>query len=955
MRKSPFVIFILLICLVFSLQAQTSSNQPAQTTQTNLNQPIPVDPNVRIGKLPNGLTYYIRRNDLPANKVEMRLAVNAGSLLERDDQQGLAHFMEHMNFNGTKNFPHNELVAYLQSIGIGFGSDLNAHTNFDETVYILPVPTNRKELVDKGLLVLSDWAGRATLDQSEIDKERGVVLEELRLGLGANQRMRDKYFPEVFAGSEYAKRLPIGKKEIIENFNRQSLLDFYETWYRPDLEAVVIVGDVNVDEMEAKIKAQFSDLKTKRPETKRPDFPVPDTKGTLVKVESDPETTATSVQLLYKKPAFKTETEADLRAQLIRKFYSALLNQRLGEIRQSPSAPFIYAGAGFSSIFRGKDAFTMSGSTSPQNVKATIETLLDENRRVQEFGFTKAELDRLKESYLANLENQYKERGKIRSGAFANSYVNRFLNGDPVTSSEFDYQFGKRVTPTITLTEVNEVAKNTTSDDNRAIIITGPANAAAKYPTEAEVRNLLKKSATAKLAPYTETVTSEPLVKDLPTTAKITDEKKDAQFGITYWTLSNGVKVVLKPTDFQADQISMSGFSPGGMSLEDTEKARSGMYFDSVVGGSGVKNLSGIQLGKLLAGKRANASIGVDELFETVGGYATPQDFETMLQLAYLKFTQINFDEKVFDSVIGKQRAALSSITANPQVYFGEQVFKILTQNNPRAFDPYDTANLDKAKFADIKAIYQARFADASGFTFVFVGNFEPEQIKPQILKYLGSLPSANRNETWKDWGIVPPAGPLDKTINRGVEDKSVVQILYTGKTAYDQNEERTMAALGELLTIKLLESLREEKSGVYGASASGRMIKIPSQRYAFTIQFACAPKNVESLVAATNAEIVRVQNGEIDEAEINKVREARYVKIEELFKNNGYWMGAISSSLMQGKQLQTQAEITARTKAISKEDLQKAAQKYLMPENRLQFVLKPEVSAPAAQQTLRK
>jgi zinc protease len=940
MRKSPILIFILLFCFVFTLPAQT-----------DLNASVPTDPNVRIGKLSNGLTYYIRKNAKPEHKAEMRLVVNAGSILEREDQRGLAHFMEHMNFNGTKNFPKNELVAYLQSIGVSFGGDLNAYTSFDETVYILPVPTEKKELIDKGLLVLADWAGGATLDAKEIDKERGVVLEELRLGLGAGQRMRDKYFPKVFAGSQYAERLPIGRKEILENFDRQTLLDFYETWYRPDLQAVVVVGDVDVDEIEAKIKAQFSGLKAKRKPEKRSKFSLPETRGTLIEIETDKETPTTNVQLLYKKPAFKTDTLTDLRGQLIRQFYGAMLSSRLDEIRQSANSPFTGAGGGFSSLFRNTGTFQLTGNTNPQNAKATIQTLFTENRRVREFGFTKTEFERIKQNYLTNLENAFRERDKTQSFIFAGNYVSNFLTREPATSIEFDYQFGKQIVPSITLEEINALAKRTTTENNGLIVVTGPAQTDAKYPTRAEILALLKESETAKLTPYAETVTNEPLIKDLPKGAKLIAERKDDKFGITYWTLSNGVKVVLKPTDFQADEIRMYGFSPGGMSLVETEKARSGLYFNQIIGESGVKNLSKIELNKTLAGKNASASIGISELFETVNGYSTPKDFETMLQLAFVKLTDTNLDKTVFDSVIAKQKILIPTLTANPQTYFGEQIFKITTQNHPRAFDLFDVQNIERARFEDVQAIYKDRFSDDSDFTFIFVGNFEPEKVKAQIVKYLGNLPSANRRESWKDWGIKPPDGRLEKNFQKGVDDKAAVRIIYAGATPYDKDENRNLSSLGELLTIKLTEVLREEKSGVYGVGASGRLIKIPSERYAFNIQFSCAPKNVESLIQATTDEIAKIQNGEIEENEINKVKEARLVKIEEAFKDNGYWLSAITGNLTEGRDILTLEESKTRINAVNKAELQRAAQKYLKSEQRMQFILLPESAAQAAGQ----
>jgi zinc protease len=941
-RKLAIFNFLLLFCLALPLQAQ----------ETNFNQPVPIDPGVRIGKLANGLTYYIRKNDKPENKVELRLAINAGSILERDDQRGLAHFVEHMAFNGTKNFEKNELVSYLQSIGVRFGADLNAYTGFDETVYILPVPTKNKELLDKGLLVLHDWASGITFDENEINKERGVVLEELRLGQGAGQRMRDKFFPKLFEGSQYAVRMPIGERKILETFDRKTIVDFYETWYRPDLMAIVAVGDLDPIEMEAKIKQQFSGLKAKRKAIKRPEFPIADTRGTLVQIVTDKETPGTNVQLFYKKPAVRIKTQADLRQRSIKGFYGALLNQRLIEIRQSPSSPFVLANVNFTPLFRGKDAYVVNAVTDSQSVKATIAVLLDENRRVQQFGFTQPELDRLKAGHLANLEFRYKERNKNESFLYAGEYVGSFLNKVPPTSDEFDYEFGKQFATTVTLTEINQAAKNTTTDDNRAVIITGPANENAKYPTEAEILKTFDEAATAKLTPYTEKLTNEPLIKDLPMRATVTDEKKDDKFGITYWTLSNGVKVVLKPTDFKADQINMYSFSPGGMSLIDTGKARSGLYFQAVVGQSGVKNLSQIELNKMLEGKRAHVAIGVDELFEEVSGGSTPKDFETMLQIAYLKFTNLNFDKTVFDSIMVKQRKTLPTLTGNPQYYFYEQVSKAMAQNHPRFFNIFDLTNFDRVKFEDIQAIYKDRFADASDFTFVFVGNFEPEKIKPLIAKYLGGLPNQNRKETYKDWKIVPPAGPLEKTFKKGVDDKSVVQITYTGEAAYSPDETRNISLLGDLLSIKLVEDLRERKSQVYGVGAQGRMEKIPTGRYTFQVGFSCAPRNVDGLIKEVTAVIAKIRSGAIDDKDIGKIKQTRLLRLEESYKENSFWMSAISSNLKQGDEIYTLEQAKARINAITKADLQQAAQKYLKSENRLQFVLMPETTAANAGQT---
>ena len=916
--------------------------------QFDLKAPIPTDPNVRVGRLSNGLTYYIQKNAKPENKIELRLAVNVGATAERDDQQGLAHFMEHMAFNGTKSFRKNDLISYLQSIGVSFGADLNAYTGFDETVYMLSIPTEKPELVDKGLLILSEWASAVTLDPEEIKKERGVVLEELRLGTGAEQRMRDRYFGKIFKGSVYAERLPIGKKEILEKFDPKVLVDFYEDWYRPDLMAVIAVGSLDVDAIEKKIQAGFGSIQPKRKIKPVPSIAVPDHQETLVAVETDKEAQTTSAQLLFKKPPTRYKTLADLRSSLVRSFFNGMFNARLDEIRQSPNPPFVFGGAGFGGFVRNKDAYSVFSITDPKSVRSALTVFIEENNRVKQFGFTQPEFDRQKERYFALLENSYKERDKTESDRFADAYVEHYLDQSPEPGVEFEYNFGKAIVPTITLGEVNELAKDSITENNRVVIVTGPEKPDAIYPTPDEVLAVLKQAGAAKLTPYVDNVVNEALVGELPSAAKITEERTDTKFGLTYLTLSNGVKVVLKPTDYKADQILMQGFSPGGLSLTSDDKAFSGTFLSQVAAESGLKKMSRVQLTKLLAGKRASASITIGEQFEYVNGSSTPKDLETMLQLAYLQFKDINLEQAAFDSFLNKQRKFLPGLIANPQMYFGNEVNKIMSQNHPRAF-PFPTMEqLDKIKLDDVKAVYADRFSDASDFTFIFVGSFENDKIKPLLVKYLGNLPSNKRVEAWKDLGIRPPAGKIERTIRKGVDQKSLVQIMFTGPAKFDRNEARSLSALGELLTIKLTELLREEKSGVYGVGAFGSIGKIPFERFTFNISFPCGPENVESLTNAALAEVVKVQNGQIDDKDVDKVKEARRVKTHEDVKRNEYWANEISRSLMQSSELYTPEELEARINAITKEDLQAVARKYLKMDERKQFTLLPELAAAA-------
>jgi zinc protease len=931
---------LLVVCLLAS----------AVFAQPNLNAPIPWDPNVRTGKLPNGLTYFIRKNNKPENKVELRLAVNVGSTAERPDQQGLAHFIEHMAFNGTKNFKKNDLVSYLQSIGVSFGSHLNAYTSFDETVYMLSIPTQKPELLDKGVLVLSDWASSLTLDPEEVQKERGVVMEELRLGKGADQRMRDRYFPKMFKGSIYAERLPIGKAEVLQNFEINTLRDFYEDWYRPDLMAVIVVGSLDPDDMERKIKASFSDIKSKRPIRKLTEPVVPDHKETLVAVETDKEASFTQTQLIFKRPVERPRSQADLRQQLVRNIFNGMLNARLDEIRQSASPPFVFGGVGFGGLVRNKGAFSTFSVTDPKNVTRSISVFLDETNRVKQYGFTVPEFERFKQRYFASLENRFKERDKTESRIYADTYAQSFLSGNPVAGVEFQYEFDKAVMPTITLAEVNDLAKGAISAENRVVIVTGPEKEGVKYPTEAEIFELLKQAETAKLTPYVDNVVDEALVAELPSTAKVTEERTDEKFGMTYLTLSNGVKVVLKPTDFKADQVIMRAFSPGGLSLVPDDKAFAGTFLGQVAGESGVKKLSRTQLSKMLAGKQVGVGVSVSDLYEYVNGNSTPKDLETMLQLTYLQFGQVNFDPAAFGSFITKQKQFLPNLISSPQSYFSKEVSKIMTRNHPRAFSfPPTEQELDSVKLEDVKAVYADRFADASDFTFVFVGNFENEKVKPLIVKYLGNLPGKNRVEAWKDLGISPPDGKLEKTIRKGVDQKSMVQIAFTGAAPFNRDDARSISALGELLTIKLIEILREEKGGVYGVGAYGSLSKIPSQRYTFTISFPCGPENVESLTAAAIAEIVKVQNGQIEDKDVEKVKEARLVRAREDIRRNEYWATEISRHLMQGVDLYSLEELESRIGMITKADLQNAAKKFIKLDEAKRFVLMPEATTAAA------
>ena len=524
----------------------------------DLNKEIPFNPNVKTGTLSNGLKYYIQKNAKPEKRVELRLAVNAGSILENDDQLGLAHFTEHMCFNGTKNFKKNDIVNYLQSIGVKFGADLNAYTSFDETVYILPIPSDDKKILDQGFQILEDWAHNVTFEDEEIDKERGVVIEEWRTGRGASQRMRDKYFPVLLKDSRYAQRLPIGTKEILESFKYETVKKFYKDWYRPDLMAVIVVGDIDIAEMEAKIKAHFGKIEATKNPLERKEYNIPDHKETLISIATDKEAPFTQVQLYYKHPEIEMKTLADYRSGIIRRLYNGMLNQRLEELSQSAEPPFIYGYTYYGGFIRSKSAYQSFASVSQDGIIKGLKALLAENQRVQEYGFNASELERYKKEILRSYEKSYNERDKTESANYVYQYINHFLKGEPTPGIEWEYDFLQKVLPSITVEEINQLPKKWISDENRVVIITAPDKEGVNIPTEEEIKAVLKEAESMNITAYEDKVNEEPLIAQTPKAGKVTKETKIAALGATELTLSNGLKVILKPTDFKNDEIMMT-------------------------------------------------------------------------------------------------------------------------------------------------------------------------------------------------------------------------------------------------------------------------------------------------------------------------------------------------------------------------------------------------------------
>jgi zinc protease len=934
---------VLAWCLVQLAPLALAQNKPEAKNTKNPEVPLPMDPGVRVGKLPNGLTYYIRKNSRPEKRVDLRLVVNAGSTLEDPGQEGLAHFTEHMAFNGTKNFPKNELVSYLQTAGVRFGGDLNAFTSFDETVYILPIPSDKPELVDKGLLVLQDWAFGMTMDNAEIDKERGVIIEEWRIGQGAGQRMRDKYFPLLFKGSRYAERLPIGKKEVIEGFKYDVIKQFYKDWYRPDLMAIVAVGDIDVDQMEKKIKEKFGAAKAPAKPRKREEANVPDHKETYVSIVQDKEATNVQVQVIYKQPGTDLKTEADMRNYLVRQLYNGMLNARLDELRQSANPPFIFGYSGYTGFVRTKDAYFANALVNETGAERGLRTMLEETERVKRFGFTQGELDREKKVQLKNIERAYNERDKTESENYVDEYVDYYLEGTAAPGIEFEYQFYNKYLSDVQLAEVNALAKQWVKEENRVVIITAPDKPSVQLPTEARVRELLAETAKANLKPYEDKAVASSLLPAAPMAGKVTAEKKLAAVDVTEFTLSNGARVVLKPTTFKNDEVLFQAYSFGGTSLYSDADYFSASNLGQIVTASGVGQFSATDLTKTLAGKTARVGLGLGETTESMNGNSSVADLETMFQLIHLYFTQPRKDAEAYNSFMTKMKAQMQNMSANPQFYFIDQTQKMMYNNSIRRKVLPEEADFDKINLDRAYEIYRERFGDASDFTFMFVGSFEMGKIKPLIETYLASLPGAGRQETYKDLGIRPLKGMNDREVVKGTDGKSLVNIMFTGETPYSRKENFLLASTIQLLNIKLIESVREGESGVYGIGAGGGLSKLPYQSFQIGIQFPCSATNADHLSKVALGEVEKLQKDGPKPEDVQKVKEAQKREREVQMKENRFWLNNLASYYQTGDDPSILAEAEKATESLDAKAIQETAKKYFNLGAYTRFVLKPE------------
>ncbi|WP_409028260.1 insulinase family protein [Janthinobacterium sp. SUN098] len=917
--------------------------------EIRLTDPLPLAPEVTVGKLPNGLTYYIKKNARPAQKVELRLVVKAGSILEDDDQQGLAHFTEHMAFNGSTHFKRNELISYLQSIGVKFGADLNAYTSFDETVYVLPIPTNKKENLEKGFLVLEDWAHGLKFNPADINSERGIVLEEARLGKGASDRMNKVLYPKLLNGSRYAERMPIGKESVLKTFKPEAIKRFYKDWYRPDLMAVMVVGDVEPKQAEKLIQQHFGKLKNPAKPRPRLYAEVPQRSQTEAVVITDKEAPDDSVFIRYPiRAAQEPVTIADYRRQMIENLYGQMLSARMQELTQQANPPFIQGGSSMGKLVRGYESFSAYALLGKGGVQPAVDALVQEDERARRFGFSQDELDRARKDMLRNYERAYSERDKSDSAGFVAEYSRNFLEQEAIPGIANELLYAKELLPQVTLQEINETVAKVIPDQQKKLVVFMGAepkagDATSSVPTQQQLLDAVAKAEQQKVEPRTEKVLASKLMDGPPAGGSIVSEKLNSAIGVTELTLGNGVRVLLKPTDFKNDQVLMGSTRFGGQSLFGDADIYNARYASAVVGSMGLKDLAPLDLQKVLAGKTVNVGASLGELSEGFGGSASSADVEAMLQLVYLYFNDVRKDAGLYQSFIGKQQDLAKNSMAQPEAVFYDAIQHAMYGDNPRVDGVPRAADFDKVGLDRSLDIFRQRFSSARGMTFIFAGSFELDKIKPLIASYLGTLPVGEVAHAYRDVGMRPVTGVVKKDIYMGSEPKSTISITFNGDVAYSDEQKLTLQALGEVLNLKVIEVLREKMSMIYGGGFETSMGQHPYGHYSVALNLPTGPENVDKVIAAAFAEINKMKADGPSVADLEKVKLNWITRQQKSLRENNYWMNQLMGSVTQGRDPAHILRYEQRVRAITPQAVKLAAQRYLDMHNYVQVVLYPE------------
>jgi zinc protease len=852
---------------------------------------LPFNPAVRRAQLPNRLTYYVRKNARPGKRAVLWLVVNTGSVLENDDQRGLAHFIEHMAFNGTRRYAKQQIVQYLQSIGMRFGADINAFTTFDETVFQLEVPTDDAAL-DRGVDILHEWAQGIAFDPDEVQKERGVVLEERRLGRGAQGRLLDAVVPAALPGSKYGARLPIGTEEVLKRATADDLRRFYREWYRPELMAVVAVGDFDPAAMDKRIAARFADLPAAAHPRTRPELPVPPHASTVALTLKDPELPVTAVAVVAKRPRRVLATERDYRQSLIDRLFITMLNQRLDELRRAADSPFLGAGVGRETVVRPIDAWFQFAVVKGDQIRPSLEALTAEVARVARFGFTAGEIDRAKKDMLRGYQQAAHEEDKSPSRAHAAEIQRHFLLGEAMPGIAAEKSLVERLLPSVTGEEIRRVAAEVSSEESRIIVAAG--HASAKLPPKSELIAAAAAGRARATSAYVDQAAGGDLLERAPAPGKVERERKLGELAATEWRLSNGVTVVLKPTDFQNDQVLMQTFTPGGTSRASDADFLSARAAAEVAAASGFGQYSAVQLQKRLAGSGVSSEIAFHELGAVSSGTAPADGLEQLLQLTYLELSGPRRDEKAFRAWRAQAVDALRNQLASPEIAFDHRFASEASGGHLRR-RRLNGADMEKVDLDRALAFYRQSFASMRGTTVVLVGAFDVQKVKPLVLAYLGGLPGGHAAPRWRDVHVQPPRGRVRFEVKQGIEAKATVKLEFHGRMRWSREAEHDLQALSDALSERLREELREEMGGVYGVDVDADLRRDPAPEYDVTIEFGCAPENVDRLLERTRAEIEAFRKSGPPAAVVDKMKAADRREHETALKENGFWVSALT------------------------------------------------------------
>jgi len=917
------------LLIVCALLALISSSLFAQY---DMKAPLPMDPNVRIGKLANGLTYYIRHNAEPKERASFYIIQNVGAILENDDQNGLAHFLEHMAFNGTKHFPGRKgITNMLEKYGVEFGRNVNAYTAQDETVYnISEVPTTNPGLLDTCLLVLHDWSHYLLLVDEEIDGERGVITEEWRTRRDAGFRLRAQTIPVLMKDSKYAERDVIGDLDIIKNFKYQTLRDYYHKWYRPDLQAIAVVGDFDADQMEKKVKELFSKIPTPVNPAKREVFTVAPHDEILFVCATDKEITSSSVSVYIKYPETPVveKNHQYMKNGILQSFYNTMLGQRISELLQKGNPPFINAQAGFGGgLVRGWNIYAISATAKPNEEAKALEAVYRENERVKRFGFTQGELERAKTNMLVGLESAYKQKDKTASENYIEEIKSNFLEGEPIVDFDYYYNFAKAIIPTITVEEVSALADQYINRKNMVIIVQGPSEG-VKHITKDEAIATMDNVEKSQLEPYKDQSSEASLITEDLNGSKIIATKQLPQFDAEEWTLENGAKVVFRKADFEKDQVQVASYSKGGTSLYDVDKLASALIATQFIKAYGLGDYDAITLRKLLTGKQATSAVSINGLSESVGGASTPNDFETMMQLIYLRFEKPRFDKEAHEAMMHRNYAAIENAPITPQKIMQDSISMIMSNYSKRNLI-FNKEFLDKISLEQIEEIYRDRIKDISDFTFFIVGNIDAETVKPLVEKYLGSVKSYNRKETWVDNKVRGPKGRTEKVIELDLTTpKSTVITNFSKDMKTSIHNNLCLNILRGVLDARYLTNIREKEGGTYGVGVQPGSSKEPYESYSMTMNFDCDPDKAEHLKSLIYAEIDKLMKDGPTQEEIDKVTSIMKKNNEQSKPHNAYWMSAIQTYYLRGIDVTDPKNFDNIIDKITPKDVKKFTQK---------------------------